>query len=70
MTKANQLPNVANPRAYQQALAKPAPRKGLVVTMPIEVFHYYRQIHNLDVLGWDGGVLKTRRNVVNHEVKN
>lgn len=69
MPQSNSQPvlKVANPKAYQEALRKPAPRKGLVVNMSIEAFHYYRQIHALDVLGWNGGVLMTRKTkVVTH----
>ena len=65
MTQSNSMPElkVSNPKAYQEALSKPAPRKGHVVTMSIPAFHYYRQIHSLDVQGWNGGVLITKKTV-------
>ena len=54
---------VGNPKAYKEALGKPAPRKGLVVLMSIEAFHYYWQIHHVDVLRWNGGVLMVQKRI-------
>ncbi len=65
MQQSNPMPEikVGNPKAYQEALSKPAPRKGQVVTMSIPAFHYYRQIHRLDVQGWNYGTLMVRKTV-------
>ena len=52
---------ITTPKAYREAASKPAPRRGLVVTMSIEAFHYYRLMHQVDVLGWNGGVLMVRK---------
>lgn len=65
MPQSNSIPElkVGNLNAYQEALGKPAPRKGQVVTMSIPAFHYYRQIHRLDVHGWNYGTLITKKTV-------
>lgn len=63
MTQSNPKPEmkVGNPKAYQEALSKPAPRKGQVVVMSIPAFHYYRQIHCLEVQGWNYGKLMVKK---------
>lgn len=50
-----------NPKAYAEAQRKAAPRRGLVVNMSIEAFHHYLSIHQLDVVGWNGGVLMVKK---------
>lgn len=71
MSQSNQPPKmkVGNPKAYKEAMNKPPPRKGLVVNMSIEAFHYYRQIHHVDVLQWNGGVLMVRKRIQSEAVK-
>lgn len=71
MSQSNQMlgMKVGNPRAYQEALSKPAPRRGQVVTMSIPALHYYRQIHHLDVQGWNGGVLMVKKIVEQEKVE-
>lgn len=58
---------VGNPKAYQEALSKPAPRPGLVVPMSVEAFHYYWQIHHVDVLGWNRGAVVVKKTAVQVE---
>lgn len=60
---------VGNLKAYKEAMNKPPPRKGLVVNMSVEAFHYYRQIHYVDVLQWNGGVLMVRKRIQPEPVK-